>query len=87
MERLAVKLHAFCEKLGWTAFLLQVGSIINDPCPVGLIILRIKATNKENDQFMEVIVSARTSVCPRVLNGSSNGAIEVLAAERLRLRR
>jgi hypothetical protein len=65
----------------------QFGSIINDPCPIGLIILRIKSTKKKNDQFMEAIISRRTFICPRALNGGSNGAIEVLTAERLRFRR
>jgi hypothetical protein len=52
-----------------------------------LIVLRIKATKKKNEQFMEAIISCRIFICPRALNGSSNGAIEVLTAERLRFRR
>jgi hypothetical protein len=52
-----------------------------------LIILRIKTTKKKNEQFMEAIISRRTFICPRALNGSSNGAIEVLTAEQLRFRR
>jgi len=47
--------------------------------------LRIKAANKKNDQFVEVI-SRRTFICPRALNGGSDGAIEVLTAERFRVR-
>jgi hypothetical protein len=69
------------------SFGAQFGSIINDPCPIGLIILRIKATNKKNDQFMEAIISRHTFICPRALDGGSNGAIKVLTAERLRFRR
>jgi hypothetical protein len=49
-----------------------------------LIILRIKATKKKNEQFMEAIIARRTIICPRALNGGSNGAIEVLAVKRLR---
>jgi hypothetical protein len=52
-----------------------------------LIILRIEATKKKNDQFMEAIISRLTFIGPRALDGSSNGAIEVLTAERLRFRR
>jgi len=52
-----------------------------------LIILLIKATKKKSEQFMEAIISRRTFICPRALNGSSNGAIEVLTVERLRFRR
>jgi hypothetical protein len=51
-----------------------------------LIILRIKATKKKNDQFMEAVVSCRPFICPRARNGSGNGPIEVLTAERLRVR-
>jgi hypothetical protein len=52
-----------------------------------LVILRNKATNKKNAQFVEAILSCRTFICPRVRNGSSNGAIEVFTAERLCPRR
>ena len=68
------------------SFGVQLGSIRTDPCPIGLIILPIKATNKKNDQFFEAI-SCRTSICPRGLNFSSNGAIDAPTAERLRFRR
>jgi hypothetical protein len=49
-----------------------------------LIVLFIKTTKKKNDQFMEAVISRRVIACSRPLNGSSNGAIEVLAVERLR---
>jgi hypothetical protein len=60
---------------------------MNDPCPIGLVILPIKATKKKKKQLMEVVLFCRAFICTRVLNGSSNGAIEVLTAERLRVRR
>jgi len=82
MERLTVKLDAFCEKLGWTAFLLQVGSIINDPCPVGVVILRNKTTKKEMGQFGGTIRSCRSRSL--AFNGGGNGTIKVLTIERLR---
>jgi hypothetical protein len=65
----------------------ELGPIINDPCPVGLVISRKKAINKENGQFMEAILSYRSFIRPRGLNGSSNGTVEVLTVERLRPRR
>ena len=80
MERLTVKLHAFCEKLGGTALLLQVGSIINDPCPVGFVILRNETTKKEMGQFGVYSCHARSLV----FNGGGNGTIKVLTIERLR---
>jgi hypothetical protein len=87
MERALIKLRACCEKLGRISSGVQLGSIINDPCPIGFVILRIQATNKKNDQFMEVIICCRTSPCARILDGRSNGTIEVLTAERFRFRR
>jgi len=82
---LKIKLLAFCEKLGCTAFAVQLGSIINDPCPVGLVISRNKAINKEMDQFRGAMLACRS--CSRALNRYSNGTIEVLTIERLRPRR
>jgi hypothetical protein len=64
----------------------ELGSIINDPCPVGLVISRNKAINKENGQFMEAVLSCLSFIRPG-LNGSSNGTVEVLTVERLRPRR
>jgi hypothetical protein len=84
MQRALIKLRAFGEKPGRVLPAAQLGSIINDPCPIGLVILRIQATNKKDDQFMEAIIVGRTSAGPRVLNGGGNGAIEVLMAERFR---
>ena len=81
MKRLAVKLRTFCEKLGWTAFLLQVGSIINDPCPVGFVILRNKTTQEEMGQFGAILSCRSRSLG---FDGGGNGTIEVLAIERLR---
>ena len=59
MERALIKLGAFCEKFGCIPFRAQFGSIISEPCPIGLVILRIKATKKENEQLTGDILSCR----------------------------
>jgi hypothetical protein len=64
----------------------ELGSIINDPCPIGLVISRKKAIKKEKGQFVEAILSRCSFIRPR-LDGSSNGTVEVLTVERLRPRR
>jgi hypothetical protein len=63
-----------------------LGSIISDPCPIGFVILRNKATDEENEQLMSAILSSRTFTRPRFLNLGGDGAIEVLPIERLRPR-
>jgi hypothetical protein len=81
-ERLTIKLHAFYEKLGCNEFLLQVGSIINDPCPVGFVILRNKTTQEEMGQFGAILSCRSRSLG---FDGGGNGTIEVLTIERLSL--
>ena len=77
-----MKLHAFWEKLGCYKLLLQAGSIVNDPCPVGFVILCNKTTQKEMGQLGDILSCRSRSLG---FDGGGNGTIEVLTIERLRL--
>ena len=87
MERAAIKLGTLCEKLGRTLVAFEFGSIVNNPCPVGLVVLRTKATDKEKGEFIEAVLPSRAFIRARGRNGGGHGTVEVVTVDRLRPRR